>query len=405
MRIRLNNESKSYVANAILLSIFVTKNALFTYIMAAIRRLPLIGGISFAIPPLLVLLLGLIAYRKSLLKYARTKDILIPIFMLAAIMVTWIIYPENMPYLKQNYSNYIAYCLPAFIVGLTSTRYDERMFRFISIVASVSIIISYFYTFLYVGTGTYDELGQSYAVLPGTLFVIGYYIYSRKPFFLATAIAGALYAIMLGSRGPILLALIFTALGILLINPGLSVKKAFAVIIIFGSAIVFINSNAYQNILLFMRSFFASHSVSTRVIDFIISGRYVSYTSGRTDLYEKLLTILQNRPILGYGLFGEWNYNGWNAHNIYLEVVFEYGWPLGIILITWYLTKVIPTFFLEKERHNRVFMLVFITFVLIQGTMSYSHFRPELFLLLGFCLKQRRVQRYGKTEIEYGREA
>ena len=95
------------------------------------------------------------------------------------------------------------------------------------------------------GTGTYDELGQSYAVLPGTLFVIGYYIYSRKPFFWVTAIAGALYAIMLGSRGPILLALIFTALGILLINPGLSVKKAFAVIIIFGSAIVFINSKYY----------------------------------------------------------------------------------------------------------------------------------------------------------------
>ena len=142
------------------------------------------------------------------------------------------------------------------------------------------------------------------------------------------------------------------------------------------------------------RSLLAKYSISTRVLDFIISGRYVSYTSGRTDVYEMLLELLQEKPFFGYGLFGEWNYIGWNAHEIYLEVVFEYGWPIGVLLIIWYLTKVIPAFILEKEAHNRVFILVFITFVLVQGVMSYSHLRPELFLLLGFCLKQRRIQRY-----------
>lgn len=400
-RIPLNDDSKSYMANAILLSIFITKNALFTYIIAAIRKLPLIGGISFVIPPMVILILGLISYRRSLFKYARISDILIPLFLIIAVLITWLVYPQNMPYLLYNYPNYIAYCLPAFIIGLTSTRYDVRMFRFVSIVSTISIVMSYLYTFLYLSTITYDELGQSYAVLPGTLFVIGYYIYSKKNIFLISAIAGVVYAFMLGSRGPILLILVFTCLGILFINPSLSIKKAITVIVIFAAAYIFINSGAYVGVLLIARSLLAKYSISTRVIDFMISGRYVSYTSGRTDLYVKLLDILEEKPLLGYGLFGEWNYNGWNAHEIYLEVVFEYGWPLGVFMIIWYLVKVIPTFFLEKEGHNRVFILVFITFVLIQGVMSYSHLRPELFLLLGFCLKQRRVQRFIKMESDH----
>lgn len=381
------------MAYALLLSIFVTKYALVTYLIAAIGKMPIIGEFSNMILFICIFILGIVAYKKSMIRYARTEDILVPLFVIMSILVTWWVYPQNMQYLSQNYSSYIAFCIPAFLVGLMSTEYDEQMFYIITIVSVISLVCSYLYTFIYLTTSTFDELGQSYSVLPGTLFIIGYYMCSKKKAYLIASIAGVIYAFMLGSRGPVLLIAIFIVSGLLLIDSKLSLRKLITVSLIFFAVLIFIYSGAYLEMLKIARTYLARKSISTRVIDFMISGEYISYTSGRTDLHDKLLLILQSRPYLGYGLFGEWNFNGWNAHGIYLEVVFEYGWPLGVLLIVWYLFKVIPTFFMEKEAHNRVFMLVFIVYVLVQGVMSYSHLRPELFLLLGFCLKQRRVQK------------
>ena len=394
IRIDTSKKTKSYMAYAILLSIFITKYALVTYLVAAIGKIPIIGEFSNVILHICIFILGITAYRTSMIRYVRVKDVLVPIFVLMAILVTWVVYPQNMKYLLQNYSSYIAFCIPAFIVGLTSTEYDERMFRIVSIVSVISLACSYLYTFMYLSTSTFDELGQSYSVLPGTLFIIGYYLHSKKTLYLVASIAGVAYAFMLGSRGPILLIAVFLVSGILLIDSNLSLQKVITVLSILLAVLVFIYSGAYLEALNTAKNYLAGKSISTRVIDFMISGEYISYTSGRTDLYDKLLLILQDRPYLGYGLFGEWNFIGWNAHEIYLEVVFEYGWPIGVLLIVWYMLKVIPTFFIEREAHNRVFILVFIVYVLVQGIMSYSHLRLELFLLLGFCLKQRRAQKY-----------
>ena len=149
---------------------------------------------------------------------------------------------------------------------------------------------------------------------------------------------------------------------------------------------MFIELGYYRTILLQIANFLESMGYSTRIIDLTLAGEVMSHTSGRNDIYIVLLEKLMDRPFVGYGLFGEWQFIHWNAHQLYLEVVFEYGWPLGIVLICSYIVTVFRAFLITyKDELIFYFLMIFIVYVLVQGCMSYSHLRPELFLLLGFA--------------------
>ena len=394
MKIKITTENPnrriSFIAYAALIGFIVTRNSLITYIASFTARI--IGNISYtATPTILFLMLLIIAHRKRNTKYMAYSDLLVPAFLILCCICNLIIYPDNTEYLVKNLNSYVLYCIPAYFIGLCSVEYDKDMFHIVSLIAVISIITSYYYTFgLSSGSGsiTYDELGQSYAVLPSTLFVIAYYIFTKKKIYLIWSILGAVYAFVLGSRGPVILLAVFIPACIILADKDHNIKKILLIVLISVSIIAIFQSKLYIAILLAIKDIFSRLSVSTRVIDFIISGRYLSYTSGRSDLYDTLVRLLAEKPLIGYGWFGEWKYLGWNAHQLYLEVLFEYGYILGSILIAWYIKNVIPSFLREENKENRLFMLIFITFVLLQGIMSYSHLRPELFLLLGFCRKR-----------------
>ena len=367
--------------------------AIVTYILSIIRRLPVIGHFDKFILPLTMLFLFIIANKKKIWRYVYPSDILVMVFVIFSIFTTLVIYPRNSEYLWYNFDLYILYCIPAFLVGLSSVEYDEDMFLIISRLSCVSIVASFFLLFYYgsLGKETIDELGQSYAVLPNTLFVLAYYVYSRKKFYLLFSVLGIAYALMLGSRGPIILILVFIALSTIYKN-----KERLPVVLVIGLAVyLFIEFGLYRDVLLGISRILKNMGYSTRIIDLTLAGEAISHTSGRDEIYELLLDILKSKPFTGYGLFGEWQFVGWNAHELYLEVVFEYGWPLGVLLIFLYVKSVITSSL--KCMDNEVitfFNMIFIVYVLVQGCMSYSHLRPELFLLLGFSLMQNRKRNF-----------
>lgn len=382
----------SYYAFTLLLAFIVCKGTLVVYTTAFLRKLSFFNIIAPFFAPTLLLLLSILAYKKSMCRYLRARDLLIIAFVIMSILLTMIFYPENEQYFWENFEQYIIYCIPAFLIGLLSVEYDENMFKVISIVSCVSLIASFFLLFYYKNIGitlSGDELGQSYAVLPSSLFIISYFCYKKSKIYFTFSIIGIIYALMLGSRGPIILLFVFLAINWILKNK----KRWYIVCCVAIFVYFFLGSEIYLDCLQTVRCFLLEIGYSTRIIDLALANKLISHDSGRNDLYIILLNLLDKRPLLGYGLFGEWQFIGWNAHHLYLEIVFEYGWPLGVILIVAYLIKIFTTFIYEKDDVARSFMVIFIVFVLIQGFKSYSHLRPELFLLLGFCIKQRRMQK------------
>ena len=116
----------------------------------------------------------------------KTKDLLVPAFVIIALLLTVLIYPQNVEYITYNYSYYIAFCIPAFFIGLSCNEFDDNMFRIIANVSCISIVASYVFTFMYVSKNStvVDELGQSYSVLLCTLMIGGYYFSKKRKYIL-----------------------------------------------------------------------------------------------------------------------------------------------------------------------------------------------------------------------------
>lgn len=387
--------SQSYYAFVVLMCLLICRQSLVTYIIAFLKKIPILSYFSSFTILTAYIVFTVLAYKKSIWRFTRYRDLLVVFFVGISIFWTFVFYPENMQYLRYNFFSYIIYCIPAFFIGLCSIEYDEDMFETISKVSCIAIVASYFLLLYYgsLGMVMFDELGQSYAVLPNTLFVLAYFFYSKKKFYLWFSILGVGYALVLGSRGPLILILVFITLCTIYQN-----RKKFPVILLIALGVyLFITLGLYKILLLEINSLLRQYGFSTRIIDLALSGEVISHTSGRSDIYIRLLDLLKNRPFLGYGLFGEWQFINWNAHQLYLEVVFEYGWPIGIVLILLYVIEIIRA--LVTTYKNKIvfyFIMIFTVYVLIQGFMSYSHLRPELFLLLGFSLAQVRKCRVNK---------
>lgn len=391
-----NKHTQSYYAFVFLMCLLICRQSLVTYGLAVVRKLPLMNTFASLFLVIVYVLLIILAYKKEIWRYTRPRDLIVVYFLICAILFTYIFYPENVQYLESNFGSYIVYCIPAFFIGLCAIEYDSDMFMIITKVSCISIVASYFVLFYQgsMGKQIFDELGQSYSVLPNTLFVLAYFFYVKKPTYLVFSILGVIYALVLGSRGPIVLIVVFILSCLVYKNR----KRVLLIVIISILVYIFIESGYYRAVLLQIANFIERMGYSTRIIDLTLAGEVMSHTSGRNDIYVVLLEKIMDRPFVGYGLFGEWRFIHWNAHQLYLEVVFEYGWLLGIVLICSYIVTVFRAFLITyKDELIFYFLMIFIVYVLVQGCMSYSHLRPELFLLLGFAISHRRKMMHHST--------
>lgn len=382
------------------LMILLFRQSIMAYISAFIGK---IGSIDFLAPfftPAIVIIFLFFVFVNNLNKIVKLSDLFIPLFVIFAILGTYLFYPQNCEFLEANFWAYIFYCIPAYFIGKANSEYGERDFKVVNIFAYAAIVFSFllliYYNFMEVEISD-DAMSLAYPVLIPLLIIIAHFFYKYNIIDIVFIIIGFLYLFMMGTRGPILIGILYLSFCFIVKRKHKLLIALFVGIIL----LIFIQSNAYLVFLKLFRNFIETLGYSTRVLDSMINGKLIE-DSSRMSLYSLLLSELQEKPYLGYGLFGEWKYYGWNAHNIYLEVVFEYGWPLGVALIIYYLFNVFLGYLKAKNESCKYLISILIFFVLVQGFIGYSHLRPELFLLLGLCIGQnRKNERYNNERTIY----
>ena len=166
-----------------------------------------------------------------------------------------------------------------------------------------------------------DDMNRAYQLLPNVLIVISYAVKKRQFLPWIFAAVGFFYLLSLGTRGPLLIVFAFLISDIFLskyVKKHIKIAFAiFAILIVF----IFLIPSVYQIVLPPINTLLKRIGLSTRVFDSFLYEKVSStFDSGRSELYSFAVDKILEKPFLGYGVYGEWEWIGWNVHNVFLEI-------------------------------------------------------------------------------------
>lgn len=173
------------------------------------------------------------------------------------------------------------------------------------------------------------NLSFGYTIIFCATIFFGLFIRERKKVYLFLGCLSTVLALVGGSRGCILCLLVF---GILYLYKEFSIVPMHKKLLISAGFILLgILFNAFYYDILSELS-----GIDARTIQMFLSGDITS-DNGREVIYSLASEAIKNMPFLGYGAFGDrqfitpyyyWGY----CHNIFLEMIIDFGWLLGIIV-------------------------------------------------------------------------
>ena len=387
LTIRIENDPRLLLV----LLAFCEKN-IVRYAVHVFSFIPILGQLSGVIvPAAYIILLLCFAQRYGLRVSAR--EILVPVFVVVAILVTAIIYPVNTKYIfdSNNFWNGIFPCLRWFIIGLVLIP-DRETLDLLGKVSCLAILVETAFVLLYMmprGLLASDDMSRSYQLLPNILLALNYSFGKKKVLSWICAIVGIIYSLSMGTRGPVVIILAYVFLRILQSSRVKTAYKLLLGLALAGISVLFLNSDLYLTILKFAKVQLGNVGLSTRVIDLAISGEMTTHLSGRDELYGTLIKKISEHPFLGYGVYGEWQWISWSAHNVYLEVMVHFGVILGSLLILWYVVNVLRSYIKTKNVYSREMILMWACFVFVRGVFGGSWLQLGVFFLIGFCLREQ----------------
>lgn len=383
---------------ALLIGVMLCHHTVFDYFAIVIGKLPFVSIFKPFFFPVLYALLVVLSFNPARFKWIRLTDLGIILFFTVSIMLSSVFYPQNSQYIADRVWSTILPCVPFFFLGLC-TDLDAGTYRTVSVLSCWAVIINTLYLIYFLDSGR--ELGgshgedysmhQAYLILPNLLLAIDYAFRSRKLFPIVCSAVGIVYTFSMGTRGPIVVLAVAVIVCIWRYMRLRTSRKIVAVVVLAVAISAFVSSPLYMKMLLDFVDFLIEKGVSTRVVDYLISGEMISQTSGRDDIYIHLLNKLLERPLLGYGVYGEYplGYHA-GAHNIYLQVVFHLGYPLGIALLLSYICVFIKALIKTKGSLMQGWIAMFGCLVFVRGLFGGSYLDYSVFFLLGLCLKSLR---------------
>lgn len=370
---------------------FCEKN-IVRYAIYAFSMIPVIGSLSDYLLAVLYVSLILLCIGKK--TRVGATELIVPIFVIMAIALTCVVYPQNTQYIMDhnNFWNTIFPCLRWFIVGLLVIPEKELM-DLLGKASCIAIALETAYLLFYMipnGLILNDDMSRAYQLLPNIMIAFAYAFNSKKILVWIASMIGLLYLLSLGTRGPFIILLTYVVFKFIRTSVATTRKKGTFVLGVSLIGLFISIPGVYISMLNGLHTLLTKIGVSTRIIDYMMEGTAISYVSGRDDLYEAAFQKIAERPFLGYGVYGEWQWFNWNVHNMYLELWIHFGILLGSFLLIWFAWLVGKAYLKTNNTYAKDIILIFSCFVFLRGFFGGSYLMYGVFFLIGFCIKERR---------------
>ena len=139
-----------------------------------------------------------------------------------------------------------------------------------------------------------------------------------------------------------------------------------------------------------MKLYYLKYNTNSYIYQNILAGTLFS-DSSRIDIYKEIVDKICQRPIFGWGMCGEHRFNIIYSHNLYLELIFDFG-ILGFyfsVLISWLLGKYyLGNTFIDYSRKCLIAVFFIVGFVQLMLSRTYIS-ESSLFILLALVFNEK----------------
>ena len=201
-------------------------------------------------------------------------------------------------------------------------------------------------------------------------------------------IASLLEAIIYGSRGVILVIIVFVAIDVLLIYKKNRIRNYFLVGLGFAA---FFNLENILELLIQLAGAFGIRSYALRKFQYQLTVGIEEASSGRNHLYEKAIESIKETPLFGSKMI-TYSDGTLYVHNLFLQI----GRDLGVLAMLFSIILVVYCIYLLWSKklpisHKTVIAILFCVSVVRLMISSIVWERPEFWALLCVTLDHNRI--------------
>ena len=369
-------------ANSLILSLFIFQFGFLQPVATIIGNQMPIAIFSFMLVVAALLLNKFIVSKKF---YS------ILLVSLIIFLVSDLFYPGNRLVFNSTFKEFLLKSVPALYIG--SLEFDYNKLRHYIIKLSVVNFLLLFPFPFVESYNSMDYMRFGYALVPSTLVFIHAFMNEKDNFWwLVLSVISSYLVIIYGSRGPLIVLIIFMLLIYFSSN---RVNRNRKLVLTFVG-IIFIAGIWQFNVLgiVFDYLYFDLNIKNYTIMKYqrMFNNQFLAATSGRDQIYSHTFSLFQDRILFGHGIGGVETQISYKAHNIFLQILAENGLfgIFGLMYITVVFTKMIRISRV-KNLDSYHFILVFVFSISIGRLLLSSDFwlRPEFWILLGLLTKDR----------------
>ena len=287
------------------------------------------------------------------------------------LLFTMIFFPDNTPYVtSQGMRFLLPVVVPSFLC--LTVVYDYCIVeKTLYVVSCLTMVLVTFYIFgLLSGIVIFEAYNMAFSFACVLPFVVFYS--HRKYYDIIACLVLFVLAVAIGARGAALCMAIYVVFDMFQYKN----KRRFVILALIILFVVFLP---------LLYNWLSSIGISSRTLNMLFEGD-ISSDSGRSVIRAHFINQLNKHPFGGLGLFGDRLLIGEPyCHNLILEVLIDFGIPLGGLLIVIGLIKLI-SLFLRSDSKNRNRIIEYFCALVWPFMTSGSYLIDSNFaIFLGLC--------------------
>lgn len=321
---------------------------------------------------------------------------------LSIYIINLLVFDKNAEYLYRMFVPFFLMSLPTFIYTMSVDDLDV-FYKVMYKISSILVIYAYMFlllTYLGINKQTNYTSGLSYYLLFPLIVEFDALTKNYKPIKLINTISILILLLLLGARGPMLCFFVYIVLKIIRISKDIKFREILTRILLIVFLIMLILN--YKRILEYLYYLgYEYFNIRSRTLYLLIND--LGHLSGRDSIYLTVFRETLKNPIFGLGMVGDralMGDFGLYSHNIFLELISNFGIITGLFLSLLIVYLILSVLFLsDKNQYNLAIIWVSIGFVnyLFSGSiLTDINFWIMLAIIIKIYVKNRRRLINGK---------